>query len=108
MPYRMYGSTYGSFNEFAEKSEAHNASKKAPNSVGHRTIAEDVPDLLVIWYELGLLAGVETPAIRALITLASIASDKDFMQTGRTLEKLGLGNLTKEEMSAKFTANNNV
>ena len=47
----------------------------------------------------GALAGVKTPTIDSLIQLASIATGKDFRTTGLTLEKMGLADCSRDELT---------
>jgi opine dehydrogenase len=63
---------------------------KAPTSLQHRYIAEDVPFGLVPLAALGRMVKVDTPTMRLMIRLASLLCDVDYGQTGRTLEKMGL------------------
>ena len=43
--------------------------------------------------EIGVAAGVKTPAIDALIEIVRSMTGKDFAVEGRTLERLGLGGM---------------
>jgi len=63
-----------------------------------RYVVEDVPSGLVPVSELGRKFGVNTPAIDAMINLATILYETDFRASGRNLEQLGLSNLTPEEI----------
>jgi opine dehydrogenase len=63
---------------------------RAPPTLDHRYFHEDVPYGLVPMRELGHAAGVATPVMDALITLASSLTRTDFGRTGWTLERLGL------------------
>jgi opine dehydrogenase len=63
---------------------------KAPDRLHHRYIDEDVPMSLVPISSIGAMLGVETPTINAIIHLASVIRGKDFWETGRTAERLGL------------------
>jgi opine dehydrogenase len=63
-------------------------------SLPSRFVVEDVPMGLVPLSSLGRMAGVPTPTIDAVITLASHACGEDFWKTGRTFEALGVGELT--------------
>jgi opine dehydrogenase len=42
------------------------------------------------------LAGVPTPLARAFLAIGSAVCGEDFMQSGRTLDSLGLGHLDRE------------
>ena len=63
---------------------------KAPPSLDHRYIKEDVGYGLVPMAEIGKLLGLKTPVMDALITLGSVALGVDFRREGLTLEKMGL------------------
>lgn len=64
---------------------------RAPQSLDHRFLNEDIPYGLVPLAELGRLAGVQTPTMDTLIHLASIATGKDYRAVGLTLARMGLG-----------------
>jgi opine dehydrogenase len=71
---------------------------KAPATLAHRYIFEDVPMSLVPIASAGQQFGVRTPAIETIVRLASIIHGTDYRSRGRTMEKLGLANLTVEEI----------
>lgn len=71
---------------------------KAPKSLKVRHIIEDIPTGLVPIAGLGELAGVPTPACRAIIDIGGILVGRDFWTEGRTVEKLGLSGLTVEQV----------
>ena len=71
---------------------------KAPPTLAHRYIFEDVPMSLVPIASAGQQFGVRTPAIDTVVRLASIIHGTDYRSKGRTMEKLGLANLTVEEI----------
>ncbi|MDP7605138.1 MAG: NAD/NADP octopine/nopaline dehydrogenase family protein [Alphaproteobacteria bacterium] len=64
---------------------------KAPPSLDHRYMHEDVGYGLVPFAALGDLAGVATPAIDGLVHVASKLMDIPYAETGLTVEKMGLG-----------------
>lgn len=66
---------------------------RAPSSLDHRFLNEDIPFGLVLLSELGQLSGTPTPTVDHVIHLAGIAAGKDFRAEGPTLERLGLGGL---------------
>lgn len=71
---------------------------RSPDGIDHRYLHEDVGLGLVTYISLGEMLGVDTPASRALVTLASIATGRDYMAEGRrTAEKLGLAGLSEQE-----------
>ncbi|MBX9590575.1 MAG: NAD/NADP octopine/nopaline dehydrogenase family protein [Hyphomonadaceae bacterium] len=59
----------------------------------HRYMLEDVRIGLSFLASVGALAGVETPLVRAFLAIGSAVCGEDFMRTGRTLARLGLGHL---------------
>ena len=69
----------------------------APPRLEHRYFLEDVPFGHLIYSELGRLAGIATPTIDNIIHLASVALGRDFRADGLTLERMGLGGLSKDE-----------
>lgn len=66
---------------------------KAPATLDHRYLHEDVGYGLVPWAALGDLVGVATPTIDALVALASVLTGREYALTGLTLERLGLAGL---------------
>lgn len=64
-----------------------------PRSFDHKYISEDVPVGLVPMSALGAAAGVATPAIDALVTLAATIAGTDFAAAARTLDRMGLAGL---------------
>lgn len=72
---------------------------KAPSTLNHRYIFEDVPMSLVPIAALGEHYGVSVRAIDAIIRLACIIHRTDYWRRGRTLEKLGLDRLSVGEVT---------
>ena len=71
---------------------------KAPKSLGVRHLLEDVPTGLVPLASLGALAGVPTPACRAVIDISCGLLDRDFWAEGRNARNLGLSGMGIEEI----------
>lgn len=71
---------------------------KAPGTVMHRYIAEDVPSSLVPIASIGEMLGVETPMIRSMINMASAMHGVDFWAEGRTVERLGIRGMTVRDI----------
>lgn len=67
---------------------------RAPGSLNHRFLEEDIPFGLVLLSELGRLGGVPTPTADHFIHLANLAMGKDYRANGLTLERIGLAGLT--------------
>jgi opine dehydrogenase len=87
----------GSAYQAIHNSEA-NFTIKAPPSLDHRYIREDVGYGLVPMAEVGKLLGFKTPVMDALITLASTALGCDFRADGLTLVKMGLDGVSAEHL----------
>jgi hypothetical protein len=62
----------------------------APTDIKSRYISEDVPFILVPWYQLGARMGYEASAMKSIIDISSIMHGTDYMATGRTIEKMML------------------
>ena len=74
---------------------------KAPTTLDHRYLWEDIPMGLVPISELAKALGVATPAVDHLIDEGSLTLGRDFRTEGRTLAKLGLSAVgVKEELAA--------
>ena len=74
---------------------------KAPTTLDHRYLWEDIPMGLVPMSELAKALGVATPAIDHLIDEGSLTLGRDFRTEGRTLAKLGLSaGGVREELAA--------
>lgn len=69
-----------------------------PSSWTHKYIAEDVPVGLMPMRALAHAAGVECPAIDAVIRLASIFAGTDFANDARTLDRMGLAGMGAGEI----------
>jgi opine dehydrogenase len=90
---RDSGSIYRAIRESAP-----NRTIKAPPSLNHRYIREDVGFGLVPMAEIGHSMGVQTPVIDALITLASAVHKIDYRLEGLTLKKMGLGGVRPRDI----------
>ncbi|MEJ2167277.1 MAG: NAD/NADP octopine/nopaline dehydrogenase family protein [Desulfobacterales bacterium] len=66
----------------------------------HRYIVEDVKCNLALMASVGDLCRVQTPIADALLTLIGTICGENFRETGRSLETLGVGNLSLEELTA--------
>lgn len=74
------------------------ANISGPSSVKGRYITEDVPYGLVPVALLARKFGIATPTIDAVIHLASVINQTDYMKKGRTLEEMGIAQLGTEEL----------
>ncbi len=72
---------------------------QAPATLNHRYIFEDVPMSLVPIAALGERYGVSVRATEALIRMACIIHKTDYWRRGRTLEKLGIKDLSVGELT---------
>jgi opine dehydrogenase len=70
----------------------------APPTLNHRYIFEDVPMSLVPIGSLGQRYGVSVTGIDGIIKLASIIHHTDYWRRGRTIDKLGINNLSTDEL----------
>ena len=70
----------------------------APNSLGHRFLVTDVGSGLVAWSSLGKVAGVATPAIDAVVNIASALTKRNFFEEGRNLRNLGLEGMSVDQI----------
>jgi len=68
----------------------------------HRYVVEDVACGLALWSSLGRKLGVPTPLADVFLTLASTVNDEDYRTTGRTLENLGLAELSIDELQERL------
>jgi len=76
---------------------------KGPTTVSNRYVTEDIPIGLVCWSQLGDLLGVKTSLMKATIELGIAVSGVDYWQTGRTLSRCGIDNLTAEQLREYVT-----
>ena len=72
---------------------------KAPRTLHHRYIFEDVPFSLVPMAEFGKRFGVEVWGIEAMIQLACVLHGTDYRHRGRTLERMGLVGYSLSEIT---------
>lgn len=73
---------------------------KAPSTLSHRYIFEDVPMSLVPIASLGNQYGISVRGIDSLVRLACIIHKTDYYRTGRTVDKLGIKDLSIAELNA--------
>jgi opine dehydrogenase len=71
---------------------------KAPSTINHRYINEDVPMSLVPMASLGKMLGIRVRGMESIIRLASIIRIKDYLKIGRTVENLGLSHQDPEKL----------
>jgi opine dehydrogenase len=76
---------------------------KAPNTLNHRYIFEDVPMSLVPIASLAQRYGVSVRGMESIIRMACIIHRTDYWRRGRTLRKLGLDRLSVTELTDYVT-----
>jgi opine dehydrogenase len=74
-----------------------------PTSMQHRYIIEDAAIGVSLLVSLGELLHIPTPATKAIITLASIINQTDYLQQGRTIDKLGLADFNVDQLNYYLT-----
>jgi opine dehydrogenase len=72
---------------------------KAPNTLKHRYIFEDVPMSLVPMAALGMRYGVSVRGMDSMIRLADFIHSTDYRRRGRTLDKLGIEQFSVSELT---------
>ena len=72
---------------------------KAPSTLNHRYLFEDVPMSLVPIASLGKRYGVSVRGMESMIQVASIIHRTDYWRRGRTVEKLGLSQWSVSELT---------
>ena len=72
---------------------------KAPSTLHHRYIFDDVPLRLGPIASWGERYGVSVRGIEAIICLACIVHRTDYWKRGRTVERLGIGHLSVSELT---------
>jgi opine dehydrogenase len=68
---------------------------KAPKLIKSRLLTEDIPTGILPMTELGKMASVDMPVMNALCVIVESLINVDFKKNGRTLDSLGLTNLSK-------------
>lgn len=97
--HRYYGCSQGSLLEAMQTVPNYKFSQ-SPDRVHHRYILEDVPCTLIPLQQLAHKAGIKTPMVDAVVTIASILLSEDFKSQGRTLDRLGWSQLSHLEIRA--------
>jgi len=69
-----------------------------PNTIEDRYFTEDIPIGTVARYHIARVLQVEVPVIKSMIDLGSIICEKDFLGEGRSLQKMGLDGMSKEQL----------
>lgn len=75
------------------------SSLEGPNSLDNRYLTEDTPYSLRAIVSIGESLGIKTPNMNAIITIGSALRGADYMKDGRTMEIMGLKNMSNDEMN---------
>jgi opine dehydrogenase len=111
---RAFGVTTSSLQAWVAASYCHHASTilesvggnpsyagiKAPTTIVHRYLLEDVPTGLIPLLELGRAAGLASPTLAKLVKMAQVKLGSNVWSEERTLTSLGLAGLTPGEVRA--------
>jgi opine dehydrogenase len=73
---------------------------KAPPTLDHRYLHEDVGWGLVQWINLARLAHAPTPTMEALTTLAGILNGLDYYADGLTIDRMGMADTAAQDIAA--------
>ncbi len=98
-----YGTTGNTLHEAIQNNRFY-AGIKAPQlkridaKKGLRYVVEDVPSGLVPVSQLGSVFGVPTPVMNLVIDLADTLFERNFRESGRNLDRLGLAGKSREEI----------
>ena len=74
-------------------------SLSGPNSMKHRYIVEDASTGQALLISLGEAVHVPTPYSQALVTLASAINQMDYHAHARTIQELGINNMSVDEIN---------
>lgn len=72
---------------------------KGPADLHSRYITEDIPYGLVPWLLVGKLIGLHLPLMESFINIGSVLLGEDYINTGRTLDKMGISNLKAAQLN---------
>lgn len=73
-----------------------------PTAYDHRYFTEDASTGICLLASVADLAGVDAPLSKSIMHLTGALHKKDYINNGRTLEALGLGGLSKDEVMARL------
>jgi opine dehydrogenase len=100
---RSYGLTGDRLHEVFASNPAY-AGIMGPPTLETRYLFEDVPTGLVPLALLGDALGVPTPKMRAVVEIANAATGRDHWREGRTLERLGLADMSADQVRTTLCA----
>lgn len=95
--YMAYSTTGDTLYEAMRKNPGYRAIL-APKTLKMRYLEEDVPCSLVPISSVGKMFNIPTPSIDALIHLASILNSTDYLNNGRTAERLGISGMNLRQL----------
>ncbi|HPB31116.1 MAG TPA: NAD/NADP octopine/nopaline dehydrogenase family protein [Candidatus Sumerlaeota bacterium] len=95
--YQAYGAVGDNLYDAMQANDGYRGIK-APVTLDHRYITEDVPSTLVPMASLAEQLGVEVPGINAIIQLAGLLHGVDYATVGRTAERLGLAGMSVRQI----------
>ncbi|SMC22553.1 opine dehydrogenase [Desulfacinum hydrothermale DSM 13146] len=96
-----YGQAYGAHGKDLKEAVRNNsayADIQGQHSLETRYLLEDVPLGLVPMLALGEALGVRVPHLRTIVDLAQLLLQKDLTSTGRTLKRLGLEGMDRDQI----------
>lgn len=70
-----------------------------PSDFSHRYVSEDAACGMAMLVSLGQRYGVPTRFSQALLAIAGVLNGEDYVETGRTLENLGIGDLSADQLN---------
>jgi opine dehydrogenase len=73
---------------------------QSPSTLDHRYLREDIAWGLVPWMQPAAAVGSPAPVITALTNLAGVMNSVDYAQTGLTLKRAGLGDMSADQIRA--------
>lgn len=71
---------------------------RAPQTILHRYVTEDVPMSLVPLASIGQMLGVDVPMMQMVIGLADVMHGKQYWKDGRTVAKMGIEGMTVKQL----------
>ncbi|MER9025593.1 NAD/NADP octopine/nopaline dehydrogenase family protein [Mesorhizobium sp. M0815] len=95
----FYGGSFDTFSDFAFHTRVHNTTRATPVHMQDRYVVEDIPYILVPWYELGAKVGVDARTIKAFVDIASAMNGNNYFESGRNLRRLGMAHMSRRELS---------
>ncbi|SKC51408.1 NAD/NADP-dependent octopine/nopaline dehydrogenase family protein [Maledivibacter halophilus] len=93
----LYGVEGESLSEAVKKNKAYEGVKGQKN-IRTRYVLEDIPMGLVPMVSLGKMLGIDVSRMETIVKLGEFLLDKDFTKEGRTVDKIGLIDMTPEEV----------